>query len=108
MTYVVFATNLILAKVDTKLTHHSSDISAISDHLDNTRQGDSRPSGKEAVTNREGGMERRGVHDQNSVDTRGTDEQWIHQFRSLILQDRDLHLSILRYEVSITINRMAI
>ena len=109
MTYVIFAANLILAKVDTKLTHHSS---AISDYLDITGQDDSRPSSgkkKEAVTshiNGEGGLEQWGVHDQNNMDS--PDEQWIHQFRSLILQDRDLHLSILRYEVSITINRMVI
>ena len=117
---MIFAAHLILAEVDTKLTHHSSDISAISDHLDMTGQGDSRPSsGKEAAMTShingegglergEGGFERWGVHDQNNVVSPGMDEQWIHQFRSSILQDRDLHLSILRYEVSIIINRMDI
>lgn len=28
------------------------------------------------------------------------DEQWMQRFKSLVLQDQDLHLSILRYEVS--------
>jgi hypothetical protein len=28
------------------------------------------------------------------------DEQWMQRFKSLMLQDQDLHLSILHYEVS--------
>jgi hypothetical protein len=34
------------------------------------------------------------------VDASEGDEQWMQQFKSLVLQDQDLHLSILRYEVS--------
>ncbi|KAF8745947.1 hypothetical protein AX14_004244 [Amanita brunnescens Koide BX004] len=99
--------------VKNALTHHGSDVSAISDSLNMMGQCDGHhSSGKEKEAairaaghnNGEGGLERRGV----DVDSFGTDEQWIHQFRSLILQDRDLHLSILRYEVSIALNGMDI
>ncbi len=59
-------------------------------------------------TDEENELEQRDAYGQINVDPLGMDEQWIHRFRSLILQDRDLHLSILHYEVSMILYRTVI
>jgi hypothetical protein len=112
--------NPICTEISTKLTdHHDSNVGTASDPFDMipgdapnghpSRRKKGKATSKAAhYIDEENELEQRNVRGQINADPLGMDEQWIHRFRSLILQDRDLHLSILHYEVSIILYRTAI
>ncbi|KAF8351331.1 hypothetical protein F5887DRAFT_936978, partial [Amanita rubescens] len=85
--------------------HHDSNVGTAPDPFDMipgdaSRRKKGKATSKAAHYTDEGNelLEQRNVCGQINVDPLGMDEQWIHRLRSLILQDRDLHLSILHYE----------